>query len=34
MAAINQIYVIHEATNGCKYLDSLEACFENVNIHA
>ena len=28
-AAVNQIYVIHEAMNGCKNLD----CFENVNIY-
>ena len=33
LAAVNQIYVIHEATNGCKKSnDSLKACFENVNI--
>ena len=31
LAAVNQIYVIHEAMNGCKK-DSLKACFENVNI--
>ena len=31
MAVVNQIYVIHEAMNGCKNLDSLKACFENVN---
>ena len=33
LAAVNQIYVIHEAMNGCKNLDSLKACFENVNIN-
>ena len=32
LAAVNQIYVIHEAMEGCKNLDSLKACFENVNI--
>ena len=33
LAAVNQIYVIHEAMNGCKkYKESLKACFENVNI--
>ena len=32
MAAVNQIYVIHEAMNGCKKSkDSLKASFENVN---
>ena len=28
LAAVNQIYIFHEAMNGCK----LKACFENVNI--
>ena len=33
LAAVNQIYVFHEATNGFKKSkDSLKACFENVNI--
>ena len=33
LAAVNQIYVIHEAMNGCKkYKDSLKDCFKNVNI--
>ena len=34
LAAVNQIYVFHEAMNGCKRKskDSLKACFENVNI--
>ena len=33
LAAVNQIYVIHEAMNGCKKSkDSLKARFENVNI--
>ena len=33
LAAVNQIYVIHEAMSGCKKSkDSLKACFENVNI--
>ena len=35
LAAVNQIYVIHEAMNGCKKKtpkDSLKGCFENVNI--
>ena len=33
LAAVNQIYVIHEAMNGCKNsTDSLKACFENLNI--
>ena len=34
LAAVNQIYVIHEAMNGCKKKsqDLLKACFENVNI--
>ena len=33
LAAVNQIYVFHEAMNGCKKSkDSLKACFENVNI--
>ena len=32
-AAVNQIYVIHEAMNGCKKSkDSLKACFENVKL--
>ena len=31
LAAANQILVIHEARNGCKKLDSLKDCFENVN---
>ena len=31
--AVNQIYVIHEAMNGCKKSnDPLKACYENVNI--
>ena len=34
LAAINLIYVIHEAMNGCKKSkDSLKDCFENVNIY-
>ena len=36
LAAVNQIYVIHEAMNGCKKKKSkgsLKACFKNVNIH-
>ena len=34
LAAVNQIYVIHEAMNGCKKSKgSLKACFKNVNIH-
>ena len=28
LAAVNQIYVIHEAMNGSKSKDSLKACFE------
>ena len=28
LAAVNQIYVVHEAMNGC----TLKVCFENVNI--
>ena len=33
LAAVNQIYVIHEAMNGCKKSkDSLKGCFESVNI--
>ena len=34
-AAVNQIYVIHEAINGCKKIsiDSLKDCFENVNFN-
>ena len=32
LAAVNQIYVIHEAMNGGKNLVSLEACFEIVSI--
>ena len=33
LAAVNQIYVIHGAMNGCKKSkDSIKACFENVNI--
>ena len=32
LAAVNQICGIHEAMNGCKNLDSLKDCFENVNI--
>ena len=32
LAAVNQIYVFHRAMNGCNNLDSLKACFENVNI--
>ena len=33
LAAVNQIYVIHEAMNGCKKTkNSLKACFENANI--
>ena len=33
LAAVNQIYVIYEAMNGCKKSkDSLNACFEKVNI--
>ena len=32
LAAVNEMYVIHEAMNGCKKSkDSLKACFENVN---
>ena len=35
MAAVNQIYVIHHAMNGCKNLkNSLKDCFENVNIRS
>ena len=34
LAAVNQIYIFHEAMNGCKKSkDSLKACFENINIH-
>ena len=33
LAGVNQICVIHEAMNGCKNLDSLKDCFENVNIN-
>ena len=34
LAAVNQIYVIHEAMNGCKKSKgSSKACFNNVNIH-
>ena len=33
LSAVNQIYVIHEAMNGCKKSKhSLKACFENINI--
>ena len=33
LAAVNRIYVVHEAMNGCKKSkDSLKACFEYVNI--
>ena len=34
LAAVNQIWFIHEAMKGCKKKseDSLKACFENVNI--
>ena len=33
LAAVNHIYVFHDAMNGCKKSeDSLKACFENVNI--
>ena len=32
-AAVSQMYVFHEAMNGCKNLDSLKVCFENVNIN-
>ena len=33
LAAVNQIYVTHEAINGCKKSnDSLKVCFENANI--
>ena len=33
LAAVNKIYAIHEAMNGCKKSKGpLEACFENVNI--
>ena len=31
-AAVNQIYVIHEAMNGCKNVDSLMDYFEYVNM--
>ena len=35
LAAVNQIYVFHEAMNGCKKSrDTLKACFENVSIRA
>ena len=35
LAAVNQIYVIQEAINGCKKksIDSLKDCFENVNFN-
>ena len=33
LAAVSQICVIHEDLNGCKNLDSLKDCFENVNIY-
>ena len=33
LVAVNQIYLNHEAMNGCKKSkDSLKASFENVNI--
>ena len=33
LAAVNQIYVFHEAMHGCKKSkDSIIACFENVDI--
>ena len=32
LEAVNQIYVILVAMNGCKNLDLIKACFENVNI--
>ena len=32
LAAVNQIYKVHEAMNSCKNLDSLKVCFENVNM--
>ena len=35
LAAVNKIYVIHDAMNGYKNLkNSLKACFENVNIQS
>ena len=33
LAAVNQIYICHEALNGYKK-DALKTCFENVNISA
>ena len=34
LAAVNQIYAIREAMNGCKKSKgSLKACFKNINIH-
>ena len=33
LTAVNPIYIIHEAMNGCKkYKGSLKECFENVNL--
>ena len=32
LEAINQICVVHEAMNGCKNLNFLKDCLENVNI--
>ena len=32
LEAVNHNCVIHEAMNGCKNLDSIKDCFENVNI--
>ena len=32
LADVNQICIFHKTMHGCKNLDSLRACFENVNI--
>ena len=33
LAAVNRMYVFHEAMNGCKNLNiQFKTCFENVNI--
>ena len=32
LAAVNQIYIFHEAMNSCISKDLLKACFENINI--
>ena len=33
LAAVNEIYVFHEAMNSSKAKDSLKACLENANIN-